>query len=202
MAVVSVSDLEDYLGRVLTGPDVTAASVVLDMVQDDMESYLGRTIEVAQFTDTRYLYANPGYPRSFVPLTQTPVQTVVSVTVDGTSFTADQWAIERSGIELLTVNIPTDLLDDPPQAVIVYTAGLGEPAVSQLKFTILTRAARLMNRRKDDLFGARDASVEGYRVLYESDQWSDRELMVADRWKRRMISRHKTADRYSSFRSW
>jgi len=201
MAVVTLQDIENYTGKVLTGPDAVAAQSLLTLITDEMEAYLGRTIEEASFTDTRWLYTR-GAPRSYVPLTRTPVVSIDSVTVDGVSLDADQWSIERSGVELITVNFTEPLTGNPPQAVIVYTAGMGEPALSQLKQPILNRVARLMQRARDDVFGGRDVSVEGYRVMWQSDEWSDRELRVADRWKRRMISRTPVANQehYGYFR--
>jgi hypothetical protein len=186
--------MENYLGRVITGPEAVGVSLLIDICVDEMEAFLDRTIEVASFTDTRYLYADPFVPRTYVPLAHSPIATVTSVVVDGVSFTSDQWAIERSGIELLTVNIPQSITGDPPQAVITYTAGLGEPALSQLKNPIINRVARLVNRRRDDVFGARDASIEGYRILYQADEWAERELAIAERWKRRMVSRSPAAN--------
>jgi len=201
MAVVTLQDIENYTGKVLTGPDAVAAQSLLTLITDEMEAYLGRTIEEASFTDTRWLYTR-GAPRSYVPLTRTPVVSIESVTVDGTALDADQWSIERSGVELITVNFPEPLTGNPPQAVIAYAAGLGEPAQSQLKQTILNRVARLMQRARDDVFGGRDVSVEGYRVMWQADEWLDRELRVADRWKRRMVARTPAANQehYRYFR--
>jgi hypothetical protein len=194
MAVITITDVEAYLGRVLTGVDVTACSAIIDMVTDEMVAFLGRDIEQNSFTESRYLWARSA-PRSYIPLSHSPVQSITSVTVDGTALTSDQWIIERSGVELTTVNFPEPLTGGPPQATIVYTAGLGEPALSQLKNPIINRVARIMNRRQDDVFGARDASVEGYRILYQADEWADRELQIARKWKRRMVSRAPNAGR-------
>ena len=57
MAVISITDVEAYLGRVLTGTDITACSAVIDMVVDEMEAYLGRDIEQNSFTESHYLWS-------------------------------------------------------------------------------------------------------------------------------------------------
>ena len=192
MAWLTIDDLETYMGTTFTGQDAQGAEMMLELVTGELELHLKRGVEVLTKTDTKFLYAQGGL-RTFVPLDRTPVATITSVVVDGTALTSDQWSIERSGVKLLTINFPQPITGDPPEVVIVYTGGLGEPALTELKFVVLSRSARLMNRREDDVFGARDASIEGYRILYQADEWTEREMKIADGWKRRMISRSPAA---------
>jgi len=197
MSVASYTDIETYTGRIFSADEITAASAIIDWVTEDLELYLGRTIESATHTAETQLLFTRGSPRAYIPLDYTPVTSITSVSIDGSALTDSQFSVERSGVELLTVNFPEPLTGDPPEATITYVAGLGEPAVTKLKSLVIRRVGRIMARRKDDMLGVDDALVEGYRAAYMTDEMTEQEMKMSRRWKRRMMSRRSDLRAYS-----
>jgi hypothetical protein len=184
--IIGLDDVEDYMGRTLSGDEVSAASPIVGYIQRELEDgYLGRRLEVESHTESKQLYP----ATNFVELTYGPIVSVQSVAIDGVPQQPLAWSIERSGIQLFTAFSVIGILY-PSVVTVVYTAGLGEPAISAARRVVLARVARIIEKRASDELGVSKLVVEKYNAVWmPEDDFTDPEKNAVKRWKKRRVSR-------------
>lgn len=185
-AVLTIRDIENYMGRVLEASEYAGASQLIMDVQAQLEGWLGRSLLVAAHTETL-----PVYPQdNFIELSYTPVQTVTAITVDGVNWITGSWALDRSGVHLISgAYIASNFTTLPSSAVVAYTGGLGEPAVSQARLALKGRTQRIIDKRKADELGLKSLRIDLYSTDWlDEDFFTENELKSVERWQRRGVS--------------
>jgi hypothetical protein len=182
MAVVTVSECFEYLGRSFAAGEVSAASVIIAGVVAEAELILGRQIELTGHSLTATVFPTVEHSavgRLDLSFPRRPVRQISDVTIDGDS-AGDEgpatWRRLRDGIALY--QWPSEAFT----LTLSYLSGLGEPAHGQLKPLILQRACRSLNRRQDDCIGTDTIEVEGYRARYTPEGFTVHEQALLARW--------------------
>jgi hypothetical protein len=181
MALITVDDIELLLGQTLDSDDETVIDMYITFAVGEIESYLGRTITIQSFTEEVIPDADG---RAF--LSNTPVITVDSVSVDGESKPTDYYIVTPWGLENIyyknrggvitywDLSDPQRVVDQfyEPEIVVEYTSGLDTPdAVNSL---IAAGVIRKWNERKTQIDrmnsggdGINQIKVEDYFIKYE-----------------------------------
>lgn len=177
--IISSVDVSIALRRELDGAEAEFVSILLPMIHDSADTYLGRALELAERTETGL----PLFPdQDFIPLHHTPVRSVSEVKVDDIVWPIGTYAFERSGIRLIGPGQPLFASGVVPSSIdITYIGGLGPPISTRARSTLLLRAVRLVLKFRDDTIGTESVRVEGYAVQYMSEGWSDDEKLELDR---------------------
>lgn len=169
--IVSVEELIDYMSDVtLTSDQRTAAELVIEGVQGEIETFLNRSIEPV--TRTEYLVVD--HNGQIWPL-HTPVISVTSIVRDAL---AVPYTLEGG---LLTGGTPGQ------QVVVTYVGGFSNDhrAHNHLRLEVLRLAAREMTNRHDDTLTVKDLDTTDSPPLpiglTEEDKGRIR------RWKRRVV---------------
>ena len=178
MALIEVDDIADLLGVKLTTNEETVVEYYLDFAKGELEAYLGRPIEVESFTETVVADAD-----GRIYLSDTPVESVSSVTINGEEQSTDFYRVTPWGIELgltgtsysssefgLDSSYLFDLYD--ADIVVDYMAGLDTPAaVNSVMAAVVMRAWRdrqsSLQQSEDGHTGIKEIRVEDYAVEYD-----------------------------------
>jgi len=170
-AIVTAAELADWLGRAdpFTETQTVAAETLLAGTQAQMEGWLGRPLGLARVTERGV------WDGQLLRLTRTPVDTVHTVTVDGTAVT-DGWEV-RGGGGVWFTGIPVWHLSltGAPVAEVDYTGGLSGTALDAAKLALLKIVSRdaLPASASSETSGTsggrpvRRLSQEGYMVEWE-----------------------------------
>lgn len=206
--LVSVSDLITYMDISLTNRQRDAAEMVLLGLQSELEAYLRRPIEVAEFTETHivsgefrsipqasffydYTLDTTGttLPYMMTPVTiylrNSPVISVDSVSLRTPENTAviqvveRDYIVQRYGIDMYRA-MPND------EVIVTYTAGLDGEQLHVFKLMILRAATREMQNMHDDVVGIKDLNPRG--VAPVETGFLEKELLALRRWRRRRIA--------------
>lgn len=186
MAIITPTDITDYLAlSVLSGPKLTAASVMIDGLVGDLEAFLGRPATIRTFTESPRL---PDPWAGVIKLRNQPVRAISLLTANSVPITV--YTFENSGLSSMA--LPTGGVY-PPAISVTYTAGLrGDDLADDfgraVRGPLLRVAARSWSKViKDDAVGVSRIGVEGYSTSYEVplDGWTRDELWSLSRWKLR-----------------
>jgi hypothetical protein len=184
--IVSTAELQASMPlHLFMGTEMeTAASVILDGLQGEVEAYLGRPLETRTITET------PRYDAGFqgLLLSYTPVLSITSVTADGSLIPASSYVVRSWGLDqwwpygCLSVTYRAGLLETKPQTV------------APIRRLILQAAKRAMAKLLADQVGLGEVGVDGGTALRWLDDnvsgrnegsFADSELERVSRWKRR-----------------
>lgn len=205
--LVSVNDLITYMDISLTNRQRDAAEMVLLGLQSELEAYLRRPIEVAEFEETYivsgefrsipqasffydYTLDTTGntLPYMLTPVTiylrNSPVISVESVSLRTPENTAvvqtveRDYIVQRYGIDMYRA-MPND------EVTVTYTAGLDGEQLHVFKLMILRAATREIQNMHDDVVGVKDLNPRG--VAPVETGFLEKELLALRRWRRRRI---------------
>lgn len=187
--LVTQTDLERYMDIKFTNRQSHAAEFVLEGLQSELESYLGRPVEVGNFTETYVVESNSvGVPTSSFfydvsldtterPMTwfhppytlyarNSPIVSVTSVTVTGpTPGSVPEVLTEGQDyvVRRYGVDIYRTFANDSIE--IVYSAGLAGGNIKHFKLLILRAASREMQNMHDDVVGIKDLETRNTAPL-------------------------------------
>ena len=189
MALVSVDDLVEYLGlSTLSTAASAAAGAILDGLEGEMETYLGRALEETTVEDEEVKVDR----RGFIRFSRLPVRSVASISVDGDLLAATAYKVENWGVsDIFPGFLPSSLISPEPTISVSYVAGLpGEDPTSPFGKTargVLKRAAaRILNQTvRQDAAGLKALTVEGTALNFS---YPDEGLTEGDK---KAIQRHK-----------
>lgn len=166
MPLVTVDDINTFLGGGLTGDQLAQLEIILDMAIGEIEAYLGRSIEQDEFVEEVDVDSEG---RIF--LTNTPVTEVESVSLLGCEIPANEWTHRVWGVEILgtTSLFYGDIVE------VVYSSGLSEKAIRAInsillfgvteKYKSIPSAATLSSSGDSDIKSVR---VEDYEYTKET----------------------------------
>lgn len=207
MALVTRNDLKTYMDISLTLRQEDACDLVLAGLQSELETYLGRKIEAAAFTEDHILDSNHlGVPEaSFfydnkldakvtgaltytdppatIYLRESPVNSVTSVTLTPvTPGSAAETLV--AGTEYVARRWGVDVYRGSAndKITVVYNAGLAGATIPAMKLMILRAATREMQNMHDDVVGIKD--LEPRNVAPMETGFSERELLALKRYRR------------------
>jgi hypothetical protein len=204
VGAVTVTELQNYLGKNLTAGELTSAAFVLDGLQGEMEAWLGRPIEQRSFTeDYDWTGAEDALYLRRSPVVSVESVTALTILTSGTVsdlIEVDYYTLTPWGITGLISALPSKY---PYVLRVEYTAGysLANPRYQGIKLAILKGAARWFFAGRSDVDdesagGAikRLATDGGYSVEFaqsSADQsegsFSVGELKPLKRFRRRSI---------------
>ena len=212
MALVTKADVKTYMDITLTPLQEDAADVVLAGLQSELETYLGRPLEVNTYTDEVHVMGSDhvGVPMSSffynhdssdsssgawptistftdppetVYLRNSPVVTVTSVTRRGASVSATtDTLVEYTNYTVRRYGI--DVYGSLPndKITVTYTGGLAGGSIPMLKLLLLRAAAREMQNMHDDVVGIKD--LEPRETALAETGFLEKELMSIKRYRR------------------
>ena len=211
--LVTVTELQNYMDIRFSNRQEQAAEYVLEGLQSELESYLGRPVEVETFTEehvmdsnhtgiplTSFLYdwddaGDDGATREIgllaappptIYLENSPVVSVESVNIyrPQDPTTAHLQVEGRDYIvRKYGIELYTAFAND--KVVIEYDAGLAGENIKMFKLMILRAATREMQNMHDDVVGIKDLNPRDVAPLQTG--FLDSELRVLKRYKRMMI---------------
>lgn len=172
--IVSVDELIDYMSNVEVDEDQrTAAELIIEGVQSEVELFLNRPVEVREVTETVWPDQD-----GFLWLKGTPIVELLSVTdAAGAPVALTYFTIAGNALQGGYV---------PGPLTVRYRGGLDGKTISALKLTVLRVAAREMQNRHDDTLSVKDLSADHVTPLPIGLQPED-ELRIA-RLRRRVIA--------------
>lgn len=207
MALVTRNDLKTYMDISLTLRQEDACDIVLAGLQSELETYLGRKIEAAAFTEEHILDSNHlGVPEaSFfydnkldskvtgaltytdppatIYLRESPVNSVTSVTLTPVTPGSAAEALV-AGTEYVARRWGVDVYRGSAndKITVVYNGGLAGATIPAMKLMILRAATREMQNMHDDVVGIKD--LEPRNVAPMETGFSERELLALKRYRR------------------
>ena len=179
MALITSDDIALLLGVTYSGDDEDRVNLWIDLAIGELEAWLGRPIQVESFTEVVIADAD-----GRVFLSNTPVVSISSVEVDGTTLDPDSYTVTPWGLEGMWPRNQYGVIDyglddyddfDDPEITVEYTAGLDEPngVNSVIAFGVMrlwgeaeARAATQAN----EVTGIEEMRVEDYSLkFYDGD---------------------------------
>ena len=216
MALVTKGDIVKYMDITLTPLQEDSADVILAGLQSELETYLGRPLEVNTYTDEVHVMGSDhvGVPMSSffynhdssdstsaawpnistftdppetVYLRNSPVVTITSVTRRGASASATtDTLVEYTNYIVRRYGI--DVYGSLPndKVTVTYTAGLAGGSIPMLKLLLLRAAAREMQNMHDDVVGIKD--LDPRETTLAEIGFLEKELMAIKRYRRIRVS--------------
>lgn len=207
--LVEVADLAKYMDIKFSNRQTDAAGFVLAGLQSELEAYLRRPIEVAEFVDeehvvdwehlmlpvSSFFYDQTldvtNYPRSTlvtpytVHLRNSPVSSVDTVTLY--TKTREDPMVLNEGLDYVVRRYGIDVLVVLQNEIltVTYTAGLDGPEIPIFKLLILRAATREMQNMHDDVVGVKDLSARDVAPMVTG--FTRDELRSVKRWKRHQL---------------
>lgn len=204
--LVSASDLSLYMDHRFDNRMVDIAEIVLAGIQSEIETHLGRPVEVLNFDEeyvvpedyllisaSAYFYdrsINADYsslaavvqPPFQLHLRNSPVASVSLVRIKGRLDT--QWRTLVAGDEYMATRWGVDIWAAFQYDTInvVYDAGLDGTQIPYIKLIILRAAAREMQTRVDDVVGLKDMQTN--EAVPTTIGLTEDERKALKRWKR------------------
>lgn len=208
--LVTVTELQNYMDIRFSNRQEQAAEYVLEGLQSELESYLGRPVEVQTFTEehvmennhtglplTSFLYdwddaGDDGATREIglvaappptIYLDNSPVVSVASVNIYRPQ-DPDVAHLQVEGRDYIVRKYGLDLYTSfaNDRIVIEYDAGLAGENIKMFKLTILRAATREMQNMHDDVVGIKDLETRNVAPLETG--FMEKELASLKRWRR------------------
>lgn len=177
MALVTLDDIENLTKRNLTAEEEAAVVLLIEMLQGELEDHCNRPVSARVITDEPVTIRSDG--RVF--LRYSPVISVEAVNYRSpVSAYTGTYTLVPGGLDF---GLSTGTVD----LTVSYTAGLAEPDNQGLKSILLARLSRIMAKVHDDALGVSSLAQEGYNAAYLEEGWTEQELKVADRRRRRTV---------------
>lgn len=190
MAVVSVEELLEFMSDVnLTSGQTFSAELILDGVQSELETWLGRPVEVDAADRVEIAHVND---QGELILSHTPIVSITSITHPSGG---SALAYNLDGGRLTLLSVPYG----PVQ--VAYRGGIDGSSIPAIRLGILRVAAREMTSRHDDTYTVKDLSAdEPPRPVIG---WQPEELAILSRYRRRTVAvAAGPYDDYQWWRSW
>lgn len=133
MALLTIEDIQTYLGRNLSTQEEDRLEMLLDLAIGEIEGYLGRPVGPTEFVEE--VEIDEG---GKIFLSNTPVISVDSISINGEEINTDFWKPTKWGIQYLD---SSPSLYDPvfvgsgwygEIAIVEYTAGIDNRAINSL----------------------------------------------------------------------
>lgn len=203
--LVSINDLMTYMDISFSLRQQDAAEMVLAGLQSELEAYLRRPVEQANFVEEHTLDSNHvGVPMSsffyntsldttMSPITYTqppttiyldnsPINSVSQVRLKPNL--SDDWQVMENERDYVVRRYGVDLFrgwaDD--RVEITYNAGLDGTQIKVFKLLILRAATREMQNMHDDVVGVKD--LESRNVAPLETGFLEKELMSVKKYRR------------------
>lgn len=195
MAIIDVDDLADYMNLSIEGGQATAASIIIDGLEADLEAYVRRPLVRTEVEDETVKVDAAGRVR----FRHTPVREVTSFSVDGVAVTADSWTAETWGLSGLSFVHLSSPLQTDPVLLASYVAGLpgedlDDPFTRKARATLLRAASRDFNQViRQDAAGIARLGIEGTSMDFHggvkagAGGLTENELEGFKRWRRRVF---------------
>ena len=208
--LVTVTELQNYMDIRFSNRQEQAAEYVLEGLQSELESYLGRPVEVQEFTEvytmpnnhigvplTSFMYdwddvgddgaiREMGYlaaPPPTVYLDNSPVVSVESVTITRPHDPTNpvaQTEHQDYVVRKYGIDLYTAFAND--KVTVEYTAGLDGSSIKSFKLMILRAATREMQNMHDDVVGIKDLETRNVAPLETG--FLEKELASLKKWRR------------------
>lgn len=208
--LVTVTELQNYMDIRFSNRQETAADYVLEGLQSELESYLGRPVEVQEFTDvyvmpnnhvgvplTSFMYdwddvGDDGATREMgmlaappptIYLENSPVVSVESVTIRRPHDPTNAIVqVEHRDYVVRKYGIDIYQAFANDKVTIEYTAGLDGSSIKAFKLLILRAATREMQNMHDDVVGIKDLETRNVAPLETG--FMEKELASIKKWRR------------------
>ena len=212
MALVTKADVTKYMDITLTPLQEDTADTIIAGLQSELETYLGRPVEVNTYTDEVHVMGSDHVgvpmgsffhthdssdstsgawptiqtftdPPETVYLRNSPIVTVTSVTRRGASASATtDTLVEYTNYIVRRYGI--DVYGSLPndKITVTYTAGLVGAGIPVLKLMILRAAAREMQNMHDDVVGIKD--LDPRETTLAEVGFLEKELLAIKRYRR------------------
>ena len=212
MALVTKADVTKYMDITLTPLQEDTADTIIAGLQSELETYLGRPVEVNTYTDEvhvmgsdhvgvpmgSFFYSSdasdgssgawptiPTFtdPPETVYLRNSPVVTVTSVKRRGASASATEDTLAEY-TNYIVRRYGIDVYGSLPndKITVTYTAGLVGGSIPVLKLMILRAAAREMQNMHDDVVGIKD--LDPRETTLAEIGFLEKELLAIKRYRR------------------
>lgn len=199
MALVTATDLREYMSDVSLSPgQMRTAQTVLDGVQQTLETYLNRPVQIMQVRERRQSNSSGDLVLTVTPiykvLSLRPLGAITPTTMtvfDITPLTPED--IDRVWDTMPGNNnvVPGGIYVSQPGAwyTVEYIGGYNGYANDQIKLAILEVASRIMTTNHDDTMSLKEgiANEPSGQPLVRG--WTDEELRRFDRLRRRTARR-------------
>ena len=211
MALLTAADIATYMDITFTNVQEDAVDLLIDGLQSELEAYLRRPIEQAEFTEeyripnnymgvsTRpffdNIHPNPApsplnqasvalyIPAYTVYLRQSPVVSVSSVTITAAAAGATPEAqVAETDYIVRRYGIDLANVSSNDLVEVVYTAGLDGANIKALRQVMLRAAVREVQNIHDDTVGLKDLTTRNVAPL--DTGFTERELMSVKRYRR------------------
>ena len=180
MALIEIDDIADLLGVTFTTNEETVVELYLDFAKGELEAYLGRPLEPESFTEIVVPDADGN-----IYLSNTPVQTIASVSVgstltDSNYYTVMPWGLRMDFVSNQYNSIGTDSGDlvylydfEEVEYTVDYTGGLDTPAaVNSVLAAVVIRAwqdrVKNIQQTNASVVGVKEMRVEDYSIEYDT----------------------------------
>ena len=205
--LVTVDDVATYMDIVFSNIQEDSAQFVLDGLEDELETYLGRPITVRSFTE-EYIVPNnhtgtplgsfwstTGYGNSYLGeapsiiqpyvlyLSKTPLVSVTSITLTGPEVGSTAQALNEGEHYIRRkhgIDIPRAYAND--RINITYTAGIDGTNIPNMILTVLRAASRELQNNHDDVVGLKDLNTRNVAPL--DTGFTEQELTRFKRYRR------------------
>ena len=216
MALVTKADVTKYMDITLTPLQEDTADTIIAGLQSELETYLGRPVEVNTYTDEVHVMGSDHVgvpmgsffyntdssdsssgawptistftdPPETVYLRNSPIVTVTSVKRRGASATAtEDTLVEYTNYIVRRYGI--DVYGSLPndKITVTYTAGLVGANIPVLKLMILRAVAREMQNMHDDVVGIKDLAPR--ETTLAEIGFLEKELLAIKRYRRVRVS--------------
>ena len=216
MALVTKADVTKYMDITLTPLQEDTADTIIAGLQSELETYLGRPVEVNTYTDEVHVMGSDHVgvpmgsffyntdssdsssgawptistftdPPETVYLRNSPIVTVTSVKRRGASATAtEDTLVEYTNYIVRRYGI--DVYGSLPndRVTVTYTAGLAGANIPVFKLMILRAVAREMQNMHDDVVGVKD--LEPRNVAAMETGFQEQELLAVKKYRRVMVA--------------
>lgn len=197
MSLVSVEDLRNYMSNVnFSDAQWDVAQDVIDGVQQELETYLNRPLELVQVRERV-----PADEAGYAILSVTPVRQILSIQSSSVSYT-EPTVVTR---EPLVENDVERMIDHAPlnNAIVPGGVYVGRPRQwytveyvggwrgyvdEGVKRRIKEVAARIMTARHDDSMSVKNGVGTNPDVGVTPQGWTEDELRACSRMKRRVVA--------------
>ena len=199
MALVTVTDLREYMSDVsFSAGQNRTAQTVLDGVQQTLETYLNRPVQMVQVRERRRTNFDGDLVTTVTPVYKVLTMRLLGQTT-GTEYTTfDTTALSEEEADRVWDSMPVSdsivpggiYVGSPGQWYIVeYIGGYNGYVDDQLKLAILEVASRIMTTNHDDTLSLKEGIANEPSGQPLARGWAEEELRRFDRLRRRTVIR-------------
>lgn len=177
MAIATAQEVADHAGVALAAGEAALVDAQVVLYQAELESILGRGVTKLSRVESVWcplgVAGTPTADRWYAR--RGPVHSITGITAGGLAVASTSYARNRNGAEVAGV------WTDGTEVVVTYVGGWDAPDNLPAKSAVVARAARWLNRRRDDDVGTESSTVEGHSVKWMADSFTEAELRACSR---------------------